>query len=164
MTSNFLRGSLRALLLASALLSTAAHAHETVSADGTIKLESLWTRATPNGAKVAGGFLTITNTGKLPDRLIGGSAVIAGRVEIHEMSMDGGVMKMRALDQGLEIKPGETIELKPGSFHVMLIDLKEGVKEGDKVMGTLVFERAGTVETYYHGVALGGTKKVHDHH
>lgn len=108
-----------------------------------------WSRATPGGAKVAGGFMKITNTGTAPDRLIGGSFDASGIVEIHEMKMDGGVMKMRALEKGLEIKPGQAVELKPGGYHVMFIDLKRPLKEGESVKGDLVFEKAGRVPVEY---------------
>ena len=138
-------------------------AHETLSKDGTLKITALWTRATPAGAKVAGGFFTITNSGTQPDRLIGGTFALAGKVEVHEMAMDNGVMKMRALDNGIEIKPGQTVELKPGGYHMMFIDLTATVKEDDKVTGTLIFERAGTIETYYHTVPIGSVPKAHAH-
>jgi periplasmic copper chaperone A len=139
-------------------------AHETLSKDGTILIQNLWTRATPNGAKVAGGFITITNKGAAPDRLIGGSAKIAGHVEVHEMAMDNGVMKMRELPKGLEIKPGETVELKPGGFHLMLMDLKEPAVDGGKVEGTLVFEKAGTIDIFLHVRALGATNGTKHQH
>lgn len=122
---------------------------------GTLSIKQPWTRVTPPGAKVAGGFMTITNTGKETDRLIGGSALISGRLEVHEMSMDGGVMKMREVAGGLEIKPGETVVLKPGSYHVMFMELKEGLEAGKPVKGTLVFEKAGTVEVSYEVAPLG---------
>jgi hypothetical protein len=91
----------------------------------------------------------IKNTGKAADRLIGGSAAVAGKFEVHEMSMVDNVMKMRELPNGLEVKPGKSVELKPGSYHVMLMELKQPLKEGDKVKGTLVFEKAGTVNVEY---------------
>ena len=130
-------------------------AADAASADGTIKISGSWTRATPAGAKVAGGFLTITNTGTEADRLIGGSMVTSGKVEIHEMSMTDGVMKMAELAQGLEIKAGATVALKPGGFHIMFIDLTAPVKEGDKLQGTLVFQRAGTIKLDYDAAAIG---------
>ena len=123
---------------------------------GSLTIEAPWARATPGGAKVAGGFMKITNTGKEPDRLIGGSVPIAGRFEMHEMAVDGGVMKMRPLSKGLEIKPGETVELKPGGYHLMFLDLKSGLKEGETVKGTLVFEKAGKVEVEYKVGPIGG--------
>lgn len=141
-----------------------ARAADVVSKDGTIKITAPWTRATPAGAKVAGGFLSITNTGAAPDRLTGGTMAMAGKFEVHEMSMNDGVMKMRALDNGLEIKPGETIELKPGGYHLMFIDLKAAVKEGDKLEGTLVFERAGTIVLQFDATAMGAMPTGHMKH
>jgi periplasmic copper chaperone A len=100
----------------------------------------------------------------VPDRLVGGSATIAAHVEVHEMAMDNGVMKMRELEKGLEIKPGETVELKPGGYHMMLMNLKEPAVDGGKVEGTLVFEKAGTIAIYYHVRALGATSgETHKH-
>ncbi|HEY1243763.1 MAG TPA: copper chaperone PCu(A)C [Hyphomicrobiaceae bacterium] len=126
---------------------------------GPIKVEAPWIRATPAGAEVAGGYLKIENAGKEPDRLIGGSTDIAGKFEIHEMKMEGSVMKMRELPKGLEVKPGQSVELKPGSYHLMLADLKRPAKEGDKVKGTLVFEKAGTVAVEYAVRGMGSGKK-----
>ena len=132
-----------------------ASAAEVVSTDGTIKISGSWTRATPGGAKVAGGYVKITNTGAVADRLIGGTLVTAGKVEIHEMAMTDGVMKMGELAQGLEIKPGETVELKPGGYHIMFMELAAPVKEGDKLDGTLVFQRAGTLKVQFSAAAIG---------
>jgi periplasmic copper chaperone A len=146
---------------------------ETV-ADQTYKVGALvivapWTRATPGGAQVGGGYLVVTNTGAEADRLIGGSLPIATSVEVHEMSMADGVMKMRKLDKGLEIEPGQTVELKPGGYHIMFMGLREGLKQGQPVKGTLVFEKAGTVEVEYRVAPIGaqsgdaGKKKQHQH-
>jgi copper(I)-binding protein len=129
---------------------------------GDLKIDHPWSRATPGGAKVAGGYMTITNNGKEADRLVGGTLISAGIVEIHEMAMEGSTMRMRALPQGLEIKPGQTVELKPGGFHVMFLDLKSPMKEGDKVKGTLVFQRAGTIEVEFK-VEGRGASGGHDH-
>ena len=140
-----------------------AAAHEFTSPDGTLKIVHPWTRATPAGAKVAGGFLKVTNTGKESDRLIGGSFVPAGKVEVHEMAVTDGVMRMRQLEAGIEIKPGETVELKPGGLHMMFIDLTGPIKEGDKIEGTLVFQRAGTVAVHYKADAMGAPASGHKH-
>ena len=113
---------------------------------GSLLIEAPWIRATPQGAKVAGGYVKITNTGQQPDRLTGGSLPIASAIEVHEVAMADGVMKMRMLPNGLEIAPGQTIELKPGGYHLMIMGLKEGVKEGALLKGTLIFEKAGPVE------------------
>lgn len=112
---------------------------------GTLKISAPWVRATPKGASVGGGYLKITNTGTTPDRLVGGASDISSRFEVHEMSMDGGVMKMRALPQGLTIKPGETVELKPGGYHVMFMGLNKQLMQGEKVKAMLEFEKAGKV-------------------
>ena len=112
---------------------------------GDLVITQAWSRATPSGAKVAGGYLTVENKGTTADRLVSGSGDIAGRVEIHEMAMDGGVMTMRPLDKGLVIDPGKTVKFAPGGNHLMLMDLKTPLKQGDKVPLTLQFEKAGTV-------------------
>jgi copper(I)-binding protein len=112
---------------------------------GDLVISQAWSRATPGGAKVAGGFLTIENKGTAPDKLIGVSAEIAGKAEIHEMTMDNGVMKMRPLDKGLVIEPGKTVKLAPGGHHLMLQELKGPFKQGEKVPVTLEFEKAGKV-------------------
>ncbi len=125
---------------------------------GALLISAAWTRATPGGAKVAGAYVKITNTGSAPDRLVGGTFPLAGAVEVHEMSMADNVMKMQRVD-GLEIKPGGTIELKPGGYHLMFMDLKEGLKAGQSIKGTLVFEKAGTVEVEYLVAPLGATSR-----
>jgi copper(I)-binding protein len=132
---------------------------------GAIVVEGPWSRATPGGAKVAGGYMRIINTGTGPDRLVGGTLPQAARFEVHEMSMQGDVMRMRPLDAGLEIRPGETVELKPGGLHVMFMDVKEPLKEGQTVKGTLVFEKAGTVAVEYtvRGIAARGGAEHHHH-
>jgi hypothetical protein len=113
---------------------------------GDLVITQAWTRATPKGAKIGGGYLTIENKGTTPDRLIGGSADIAGSVQVHEMSMDKGVMKMRPLENGLAIEPGKTVKLAPNGYHLMMMDLKSPLKKGDKLPITLEFEKAGKVQ------------------
>ncbi len=123
---------------------------------GGIAVETPWSRATPGGAQVAGGYLKITNGGAETDRLTGGSFSAASRFEIHEMKTEGGVMTMRPLPKGLEIKPGETVEFKPGGYHLMFMGLKRGLKDGESVKGTLIFEKAGTLEVEYRVGPIGG--------
>ena len=142
------------LAAAFALVMNSASAHEYKA--GSIEIKHPWARATPKGSEVAGGYMTLINTGSEPDRLIGGSNTVAGKFEIHEMSMDGGVMKMRMLPKGIEIKPGQTVELKPGSYHLKFVGLKAPFEEGKRVKGTLQFEKAGTVEVEYAVEAIGG--------
>jgi periplasmic copper chaperone A len=124
---------------------------------GPLEIDHPWSRATPKGAKVGVGFLTIKNTGTAPDRLVSGTSAAAGKLEIHEMSMDNGVMKMRPVPAGIEIKPGETVELKPGSFHIMMMDLKEPIERGKPLKALLTFEKAGPVEVEFTVVAPGAS-------
>ena len=113
---------------------------------GSLKISAPWARATPKGASVGGGYMKITNTGTTADRLVGGSTGIANQFEIHEMSMDNGVMKMRPVANGLEIEPGQTVTLAPGGYHVMLMGLKDQLKQGDHFKATLEFAKAGKVD------------------
>jgi copper(I)-binding protein len=129
--------------LAMALFAASARAEDIKAGD--LVISQAWSRATPNGAKIAGGYLTIENKGTAPDRLIGGSGDIAGRVEVHEMAMNNGVMTMRPLDKGLAIEPGKIVKLAPGGYHLMMFDLKGPFKQGEKVPVTLQFEKAGKV-------------------
>lgn len=131
---------------------------------GSLKIDHPWTRATPGGAKVAGGYLTVQNNGSAPDRLIGGASEIAGRVEIHEMAVKDGIMTMRPLDKGLEVKPGEKAELKPGGYHIMFMELKRLLKEGERVKGTLQFEKAGTVAVEFAVQGVGARDTGHTGH
>jgi hypothetical protein len=148
-----MRSRLIIAVLALVLLPAGAHAQQQTSVKeftiGPIKITQPWTRVTPDASTVAGGFMKITNTGTVPETLTGGSALISHRFEVHEMVMDQGVMKMRELRPGLVIKPGETITLRPGSYHVMFIDLKQQIKLGQPFKGTLVFAKAGTLEIEY---------------
>jgi len=141
-------------LLLVAGLATAAQAHEYKV--GSLEIKHPWTRATPKSAPVAGGYMNITNTGTTADRLIGGSTDVAKKFEIHQMSMDGGVMKMRELKDGLEIPPGATVELKPGSYHIMMVTLSRPLAKGDKVKASLTFEKAGKVDVDFAVQAMGG--------
>src|ERR1700736_1595173 len=113
---------------------------------GDLVITQAWSRATPGGAKVAGGYLTIENKGSTPDRLIGGSADVADKVQVHEMATNNGVMTMRPLDKGLAIEPGKTVKLAPGGYHLMMFDLKGPLKQGEKVPVTLEFEKVGKVK------------------
>ena len=148
--------NLKQILLALAVLfvSTSFAAAEDIKA-GDLVISQAWTRATPKGAKTGGGYLTIENKGTAPDTLLGGSADIAGSVQVHEMSMDNGVMKMRPLDKGLTIEPGKTVKLAPGGYHLMMMDLKSPLKKGDKLPITLEFEKAGKVQLSFDVQGVG---------
>ena len=145
------------LLLAAtfAAITTVATAHDYTK--GSLKIDHPWSRATPHGAQVAGGYLVIENKGADADRLVSATSEIAGRVEIHEMTVQDGIMKMRPLARGLEIKPGATAKLEPGGFHVMFMNLKRPLKLGEKFKGTLVFEKAGRIEVEFTVEAMGAS-------
>ncbi len=140
---NSLSRNFAVAVLATTLLAVPARAEDIKAGD--LVITQPWSRATPNGAKVAGGYLTIENKGSSADRLVGGAGEIAGKVEVHEMAMKDGVMTMRPLEKGLEIEPGKTVKLAPGGYHLMMLDLKGPLKQGDKVPVTLEFEKAGKV-------------------
>ena len=142
-----------AFCAALALSATAASAHDYEK--GSIFLDHPWSRATPHGATVGAGYVVIQNKGPSPDRLIGASAEVAGRVEIHEMAMELGIMKMRPLPRGLAVKARATATLKPGGYHFMFMDLKRALKEGEHFKGTLVFEKAGTIEVEFTVEGMG---------
>ncbi|HLL26583.1 MAG TPA: copper chaperone PCu(A)C [Xanthobacteraceae bacterium] len=128
---------------------------------GSIHIEHPWSRVVPKGANVAAGYLTIENRGAVPDRLVGGSSVIAGRFEIHQMTMVDGVMKMRPLEGGLEIAPGKSVTLEPGGYHLMFFDLKEPPVQGKFFKGTLVFEKAGKIDVEFDVEGMGPTGGDH---
>lgn len=149
---------LAALLLAASTGLALAHDYHA----GALTLGHPWARPAPSGATTGAGYLTITNTGASADRLTGGSTPAAARLEIHEMSMAGGVMRMRPVSGGLDIPAGATVALKPGGYHVMLIGLKRPLNVGDRIPATLTFQRAGTVKVEFQvqGAPAGGG---HDH-
>jgi periplasmic copper chaperone A len=130
-------------ILLSCLLATAVHAGDIVA--GNLVITQAWSRATPGGAQVAGGYLTIENKGSVPDRLISGSTEAAKRVEIHEMALANGIMTMRPMDDGLMIEPGKTVKFAPGGRHLMLVGLAGPLTEGEQVPVSLKFELAGKV-------------------
>ena len=135
----------------------------------TLRVEQVWSRATPNGANVGAGYLRLTNTGSAADRLLSGMTDIANRIEVHEMAMDNGVMKMRALSDGLTLAPGQSVDLKPGGYHLMLMGLKQPLKEGASFSATLKFEKAGDVPVTFNVLGMGaaapsgGAKEMMDH-
>ena len=148
-----LSSAIAALAMLSCFLAAPARAEDVKAGD--LLITQAWIRATPGGATIGGGYLTIENKGSTPDRLIGGSADVAGRVELHEMAMNNGVMTMRPLDKGLAIEPGKTVKLAPGGYHLMMFDLKSPLKQGEKLPVTLEFEKAGKVQVSFDVAGVG---------
>jgi periplasmic copper chaperone A len=155
-------------ILAAALLIGALSAIAPLAAHefkaGKLMIDHPWSRETPAGAKTAAGYLKITNNGKEADKLVGGSAEGTDAVEVHQMTMENNVMKMRRLEGGVEIKPGQTVEFKPGGYHLMMIGLKEPFKKGSTVKGTLTFEKAGNVPVAFEVAAIGAASSGHQDH
>ena len=116
---------------------------------GDLVIDSPYARSTPPLAPVGGGFMTITNNGKETDTLISGESSFSKTLEIHEMSMDNGIMKMAELENGLEIPAGETVVLKPGSYHLMFITLEDQLKPDERRKATLKFEKSGEIEVEF---------------
>jgi copper(I)-binding protein len=141
-----------AALLAGASVS-AAHEFKV----GDLEIGHPWSRATPAGAKVAGGYLTITNNGGAPDRLVSITSDIADKSEVHEMAVKDGVMTMRPVEGGLEIPAGGKVELKPSGYHVMFTGLRQQPKQGENFAATLTFEKAGSVDVEFAVEALGSS-------
>jgi copper(I)-binding protein len=150
----------RRTLLAAALLlpalATAASAHEFKA--GQIEIEHPWSRATPPGARTGAGYLVLENDGPA-DRLVAATAEVAGRTEIHQMTMTDGVMRMRAQPEGVELPADGEVAFEPGSYHLMFFDLKQPIREGERFKGTLTFEKAGTVDIEF-AVEKAGAKKT----
>lgn len=130
----------RAALGLSALISAPAFA----DGKSAISIEKPWARATVAGAAVGGGYLTVRNSGAA-DRLIGASSPAAARTELHEMAMEKDVMRMREV-KGVDVPAKGTLELKPGGYHLMFVELVKPLRQGDKVPLTLRFEKAGEVK------------------
>lgn len=153
-----------ALALA-ALAGAPAIAHQ-VKAGGLV-IRHPWTRATPAGAPVGGGYVVIENHGTTPDRLVGGSFARSKSVEFHVTEMKDGVMAMRPVTGGIEIPPGGSIEFKPGGLHMMFMGLTARLEESEMIDGTLVFEKAGTVAVEYEVQSMASSapaEKAHKGH
>lgn len=143
------------VLTCAAFYAGVAHAHEYKV--GALVIEHPWTPQPPVGAKVAAGFLKITNKGTEDDRLISVTTRIAGKTQIHGMKIENGIMKMFELEGGLAIPAGQTVELKSKFNHVMFIDLKDRPVEDTHFAATLTFEKAGSVSIEFSVEAMGGS-------
>ena len=148
-----------ALTLALAVPALPAAAHEYKL--GSLDIVEPWARATPLTAQTGGGFVVIANKSTSPDRLITAKSPAANKVEIHEMKMDGNVMRMRELDSGLEIPPGATVQMKPGGIHIMFMGLKAPFAKDAKIPVTLVFEKAGSIDVEMVVAAMGAASPAH---
>lgn len=144
---------LSAILVASAAL---AHSYE----KGEIQIRHPWARATPPGAQVAAGYLEIRNNGSQPDRLLSASSAAAKRVEMHVTEHAAEVAKMRQL-RSFEIPARERLALSPGGAHLMLVDIAQPLKKGERFSMTLRFERAGEMEVQFEVQEMGAKHPRH---
>jgi copper(I)-binding protein len=140
--------SFAATLSLAALFSTPWAGAQEIKA-GDITISHPWSRQSPMAANVAAGFMTITNSGSADDRLIAATAEISSKVQLHDMRMDGDVMKMFEVEGGIVIPAGQTVELKPRALHVMFMDTTASPKKGESFKGTLTFEKAGSIDITY---------------
>ena len=150
--------AMTAPLAAAAALYAALVSPEAAAGDydvGSIHISQPWSRATPKGAAAGAGYMTLTNKGAAPERVSCVSDDASAQCQIHSMTMDGGVMKMRPLEGGLEIKPGESVTLKPGAYHMMFLALKHPLEQGGTVKATLKFDHAGTIDVEFPVLAIG---------
>ena len=140
--------------------STVGSAHE--YALGALKIVHPWSRATPPGATTGVAYMKFINRGEVALHLAGATTPAAQRVEIHVMSMDGGVMRMRP-SQGLDIPAGATVELNSGGIHLMLIGLNRPLKQDDKLPMALMFAGGVTATIEIDVEAMGAVASTHDH-
>jgi periplasmic copper chaperone A len=154
---------LSVVAIASILSTGPSFAHEFKA--GSLTIEHPWSRATPGGAQVAVGYLTIENAAATPDRLVSATAEIAGKTQIHLMSMADGVMTMREVSEGVPVPANGSVALDPNAYHLMFKDLKRPLTEGEEFKGTLTFEKAGTVDVTFEVEGMGAaTPKPDEHH
>ena len=134
-----------------------------LSCQAQVQIEKPWARATAPGAKVAGGYLVIRNAGAAADRLVSASSPASAKVELHVHINDNGVMRMREVP-GYDVPAKGSFELKPGSAHLMFVDIKRAFKEGERLPVKLKFEKAGEVSAEFHVGRLGESAAPASHH
>ena len=127
-----------------------------------IEIEKPWSRATTPGAKIAAGYMVIRNKSSAPDRLIGASSPLAGKMETHVTVKDGEIMRMRQV-KGYDVPAKGSFEAKPGGAHLMFVDIKRPFKEGERIPATLRFEKAGEVKVEFQVAGLGAQQPSHLH-
>lgn len=124
---------------------------------GTITVSGAWSRETAAGQTAGGGFVTLANSGAREDRLVSAASPVAAEVQLHTMSMDGGIMRMRQVTAGIPVPARGKLELRPGSFHIMFIGLKRPLHQGERIPVTLHFQRAGRVTIQFAVQPVGAT-------
>jgi copper(I)-binding protein len=156
LTENIMRFFLT-LACVGMLIAAACPAFAQATGSPSIEVEKPWARATPAGAQTGAAYMTLDNKSGSADRLTGASSDVAATLQIHEMAVVNGVMQMRQLVEGLPIPAGGTVELKPGSYHIMLLRLKKPLTAGETFPLTLTFEKAGNISVAIPVQALSAT-------
>ncbi|MDX3905256.1 MAG: copper chaperone PCu(A)C [Pigmentiphaga sp.] len=129
---------------------------------GNLHISQPWARATVAGQPSGGGFLKLTNDGG-DDKLVAIRSEVSATAELHTMQMDGDIMRMRPVD-GIALPAGQTVELKPGGYHIMFMQLKAPLKEGSRFPATLVFQKAGEIRVDFKVEPPGAGPRGHGHH
>ncbi len=151
----------KAAAMAAFLLTGLAATPSLADGHGKVMAKDAWARARTAPAKVAGAFMTLHNMTKQDDRLVGAKSSISARTEVHTHEMKDGVMKMIHVKEGIELKAGQMVEMKPGGYHIMFMGLKEQLSEGKEFPVTLVFEKAGDVNVTVSVKKAGAMKHGH---
>ncbi len=137
-----------------------AHGYKT----GSLSIKHPWSRETSAGQSVGGGFMVVTNTSAKPDKLVSATTTVATEVQLHTMSMDGGIMRMRQVNDGIDVPAKGTLELKPGGYHLMFMGLKRPLKKDERFPVTLKFQNAGTLKVLFAVQAVGSTGPIETGH
>ena len=124
-----------------------------------VEIDKPWTRATPPGARMAAGYMTIRNKSASPDKLLSVTSSGAARVETHVTIKDGDIVRMREV-KGYDVPAKGMLELKPGGAHLMFVDIKRPFKDGETIPATLKFEKAGDVKVEFR---VGRPESAHKH-
>jgi periplasmic copper chaperone A len=151
--TQFLKRTAAGALFAVIAFTAPAFAHEVKV--GALEITNLWTRATPPKAPTGAGYMTITNKSSEADTLIAVSTPAAEKGELHIMEVKDGIMTMHPVEGGIKIPANGSVTLAPGGYHLMFINLKQPFENGGKLPVTLIFEKAGTVETFLHIMPVG---------
>lgn len=162
MRRNLLRAALLACVWFPVLPTSPGHAHDYRT--GEVAIAHPWTRAVGASAPTAAGYMVLRNEGSAPDRLIAASTPRARAIEMHQMSMADGIMRMRPLPEGILLPPGEAVRLEPGGLHLMLVGPMGALAQGTRVPVTLRFERAGEVTVELAVEAAGARASAHQGH
>lgn len=157
-----LRRSTLTIAVLAGLIATGTLAHGYKS--GSLSIKHPWSRETSAGQSVGGGFMVVTNTSAKPDKLVSASTKVAREVQLHTMSMDGSIMRMRQVNGGIDVPAKGTLELKPGGYHLMFMGLKRPLKKDERFPVTLKFQNAGSLKVQFAVQAVGSTRPIETDH